>query len=72
VEHLEEGTDEYNYWKEYEANEFAYMMFAGFVYAPVANGPFAIWVSQTRYPGNADELIALFREFPKGYVRAEE
>lgn len=60
VENLEEGTEPYAYWQEFEENDF--IIFGGMVYAPTRYGPYAVFVRST-FEGDADQLKADMEAF---------
>lgn len=60
VENLEEGTEPYQYWQEFEENGF--IIFGGNIYAPYRYGPYAIYVNVS-FAGDADQLDADMKAF---------
>lgn len=60
VENLQEGTEPYTYWQEYQQNGF--IIFGGSVYAPVQYGPYAIFV-RPAFDGDTDQLDADMKAF---------
>lgn len=65
VENLIEGTEEYEYWQSFQSDGF--IIFGGSVYAPVFNGPFAIYATGN-FPGDADALYEAFADFAQNYT----
>lgn len=68
VDHLVEGTEPYDYWTQMQEN--GYMIFGGQIYMPTLNGPFGIFPT-AKFPGNTEQLLKDFMNFPKGYTPAE-
>ncbi len=62
VENLVEGTPEYDYWQEYQENGF--IIYAGTVYTPTRNGPFATKVL-SQFAGNEKQYMEDFMNFGK-------
>ena len=60
VENLEEGTEPYQYWQEFEENGF--IIFGGNIYAPYRYGPYAIYINVS-FAGDADQLNADMKVF---------
>lgn len=65
VDNLTEGTEPYDYWQEYQENGF--IIFGGQIYAPVANGPFAIHVL-AGFAGDVNQLMEDFANFAQNYL----
>ena len=69
VDNLVEGTEAYDYWKQY--TEEGYIYFGGIAYVPVQNGPFAIKVN-AGCASDANVVYEAFANFAKDYKKAEE
>ena len=69
VDNLVEGTEEYEYWQQFQTDGF--IIFGGTVYAPTLNGPFGIYATGN-FPGDADQLYADFANFVYEYYAGAE
>ena len=60
VENLQEGTEPYDYWNEYQQNTF--ILFGGAIYAPTPYGPFGVY-TRADFAGDTKQLEADMKAF---------